>query len=347
MAKKAKTKKKSTALARRGDRSPATSTALRVRINDPSGLMKPQVVNLEAAGGVLGPHASTGTLGLVEVKLTEKEELELSTAVNPADVLIKPTGQPYLPHRVYTAWFNRAFGRLGWTMVPKAEPTKGQLVKDADSEKEKNRQLVLVPYALHVHGAPVAFAWGEQEYSESNAEQTFGDAVEATVANALRRVAKRMGVGLELWDRDWLEDWKRKNAVQVKVKYPNFNRAIDRWRRITDPPLPFEVKAAKGGEVVHDDTIDATVYGVVEEQRQRPPAGNDGQGSEKITVPQRKRLATIARKAGREDADVRLYLKATWKVNSSADILRKDYDAICRAIEARGALPMPGDGQGE
>lgn len=346
MAKKAKKKKTSTALARRGDRMPATSTALRVRVNDPQGLLAPQVVNLEAAGGLLSAHASVGALGLVEVKLTEKEELVLAERVNEVDVLIKPTGQPYLPHRIYTAWFNRAFGRLGWAMVPKAEPTKGQLVKDATSDKDKNRQLVLVPYALHVHGVPVAFAWGEQEYSESNAEQTFGDAVEATVANAIRRVAKRMGVGLELWDKDWLEAWKAKHAVQVKVKPRWANKPFARWRRRQDPPLPDEITGRSAAAAPDDDEIDAEIVRTGTATEQRPSAGNDGQGDEKITKPQRQRLATIARKAGRNDAEVRLWLKKRWKVTSSADILRKDYDQVCRELEARGELQMPGDGEG-
>lgn len=332
-------RKTSTALARR------PQPAMRVRVNDPNNLlMIPETPAV--ALGVLTDDPSVANLGLVQVKLTKQEELVLSEPVIESQVLIKPTGQPYLPHRHYTNWFNKAFGRLGWMIVPRSKPTKTELAKE---ESSKVRHLVLVPYLMHVHGKPVAFAWGEQEYSEANAEQTYGDAVEATVANALRRVAKRMGVGNELWDQDWLRAWRAKHAIAVKVKYPNFNKPIQRWRRIIDPPLPFEVKPAKAGDAPPpDDEAEFHEVPPGDESRRkpRPAAGNDGTGDEIITKPQRQRLVTIANKAGRNDAEVRLWLKTKWKYNNSGEIKRKDYDAIVRELEARGPLSMPGDGEG-
>lgn len=65
----------------------------------------------------------------------------------------------------------------------------------------------------------------------------------------------------------------------------------------------------------------------------------------KITPAQRKRLVEIARRAGRPDADVALWLKKVYGAASSADVLQQDYAAICRVLEGRGALPMPGDGE--
>ncbi len=345
MAKKAKHK---TATRRRQSTSRTSSSQalMRVRVNDPNNLLvAPDVVH----GVVLSEQPSIGNHGTVELKLRPEEERELVTPVQPADVLIKPTGQPYLPHRVYTLWFNRAFGRFGWSLVPKAVPVMKPIVDKEDGGK-KGRHLVLVPYSLTIHGHTVAFAWGEQEYNETNAEQTYGDAVESTVANALRRCAKRIGVGLELWDTDWLTAWRAEHAVQVTIKGYGGGSNYKRWRRKKDKPLPFEITGKRTVTTDPDDPHAeewSAPPGDESRRTSRPAAGNDGNGDQKITKPQRQRLATIASKAGRSTADVSLWLKKKWKVNSSADILRKDYDVICRELEQRGPLSLPGDGEGQ
>lgn len=350
MSKKAKKATRSTAIARRrvlsgGRRAGKSQSLMRVKVNDPHNLLiAPDVVH----GVVLSEQPTIGNHGTVELKLTKAEEIELAQPVVAADVLIKPTGQPYLPHRVYTLWFNRAFGRFGWSLVPRAVPVMKPIVDKEDAGK-KGRHLVLVPYSLTIHGHTVAFAWGEQEYNETNAEQTYGDAVESTVANALRRCAKRIGVGLELWDKDWLERWRDEHAVQVTIKgYGRDAKNYKRWRRLKDKPLPFEIgkDTRKVTDAVDGDFAEEPPPGDESRRRDRPAAGNDGNGDVKITKPQRQRLATIARKAGRDDNDVRLWLIGKWKVKTSADILRKDYDAICRELEARGPLAIPGDGEG-
>lgn len=65
----------------------------------------------------------------------------------------------------------------------------------------------------------------------------------------------------------------------------------------------------------------------------------------KLTPQQRMRLGTIAKKASRDSDDVKGWLKAVYGVTTSAQLLQRDYDAICQALEARGPLPLPGDGQ--
>lgn len=172
------------------------SVALVVR--DPNGLVVPADGSLQL-----------GSLGLVELKLTKAEEAALSAPVNPAEILWRPSKRdgppdiPYLPHITYTRWFNRAFGRTGWNLVPIGKPTKS------------DTNVVLLPYVLHVHGTPIAFAWGEQEYFPSKADgasnraQTYGDVIESTVGSALRRCAKHLGVGLELWDKTYLSGLRR------------------------------------------------------------------------------------------------------------------------------------------
>lgn len=286
-AKRSPAKKQTTALARRQ----TTAIARRPKVEVLPADVGPGSYTVAADGSM-----QLGALGLVELKLTPHEESVLARAVDPTLVSWRaskkngPEDIPYLSHPVYTRWFNEAFGRTGWTLVPIGKPVKTE------------QNVVLIPYVLHVHGKPVAFAWGEQEYFDRKADgsesraQSYGDVIESTVASALRRCAKHLGVGLELWDKAWIASIK--------------NRA-GRQARSSSPPPRDE------------------------------PAGTNGKDNEPITDPQRKRLWVIIRNSGRQDHEVKMWLKLKFGIDSSRAIKRKDYDYVCKAIEHPGALPMP------
>ena len=308
----------------------------------PVQVYRPRVQVLPAPAE-LDPHlltddAAIGALGTFEVKLTAAEELVLSRPIDPTRVLIKPTGQPYLPHAEYTKWFVDAFGRLGWAMVPCAKPlTSGSSV--------------VCPYLLHIHGKPAAFAIGEQDYyggAGGNREQTYGDALEATVASALRRCAKRLGVGLELWDKRWCNEFIAEYGVRVRVtkSFKNGNtwekKAAWAWRRKDDAPLDKEIVAGTG-KTADDDDVDRGYEDSRPEPAQRrtvPPAVTHAKAGEKINDAMRKRLWTIATNSGRSHEVVKTWLKTKYRLDSSKDITRAQYEGICNAIEASGSLPL-------
>ena len=275
---------------------------------------------------VLTDDVALGALGLVEVKLTPEEERVLSRPVDETRIRIKPTGQPYLSHPEYTKWFNDAFGRLGWSIVPATKP------------KRDGEHTVLVAYVLYIHGQPAAFAWGEHEYFENNREQTYGDVVEATTASALRRCAKRFGVGLEMWDKQWLEAWIAGHAIRVPVKRNRKQRdgswkevTVYQWRRKDDVPLDGELSSSAR---VDEGGVEQT------QRRTAPPAGHNTKQDEPINQAQAQRMWIIARNSGRSEEVVRTWLQVRFKVASSKEILRRDYDFICRSIEAPGSLPL-------
>lgn len=64
-----------------------------------------------------------------------------------------------------------------------------------------------------------------------------------------------------------------------------------------------------------------------------------------ITPAQVTRLWTIARRIGRTDAEMARYLEGRWGVQSSKEIRRRDYEAICQAIEAPGPLSVREPGE--
>lgn len=304
MAKKKTTPKKktTTAIAKAKPKTPPAAP-----VTEPAALMRAD----EPKGTIIqGTDINLGALGLVELKLTDEEEKVLSEPVNRALVRVKPNGAVYLPHQAYTQWMNRAFGRLGWALLPVSNP------KEVVSGSKRQ---VVIAYVLHIHKVPVAFAMGEQDYWEKNADQSYGDAAEATVASALRRCLKRIGVGMELWDRQWGHQFLEENAVKVKVVKRDVQGGASQkvqWRMKTDPPLP--------GEMAMGERVPA---------QREPAASTHRHDDAPITQEQQKRLFTILSNSGRSTDWLKAHLRKTIKSESTKDIKRKDYDTIVRAIE--------------
>lgn len=292
------------------------------------------------AKNVLTDDTDIGTLGLTELQLTEKEEAILNEPVPEHKLRIKPTGEVYLSHPDYTRWFNRAFGRLGWTIAPRSKP-------------QRSEQGVVQPYILYVHGKPVAFAVGEQDYfgkgaageGRTNKKQTWGDALESTVANALRRCAKRMGIGLEMWEPAYLEDFMRRECVQVYLQDGDQRKRV--WRRRDQTPAYNEVGIA--GQQQPPPRMTEQQH--TEERRgySTPPANDElpitdrpkDKNNPDSKAGQVQRLWVICKRSGRTNEEIKTWLKRRWGYASSKDIKRKDYDAVCKAIEAPG--PLSGD----
>lgn len=320
-------------------RKPSRSQALarrpvmHVTLRDPKRLL---AVPEPAALNTLGEEATLGALGLVEVKLTKEEETILNEPVLEREVQMKPSGQPYLSHPSYTRWFNRAFGRLGWAIVPRSKP-----IRAGNS--------VVCPYLLYIHGQPAAFAMGEQEYYESNKEQTYGDALEATVASALRRCAKRLGVGLELWDKHWLEAFVARECIMVQIKRGDEVKWV--WRRRSDRPFWNELGAKQ--EQAADAQRRPPAEPAPRSAPPPPPAG-DYEDQPISDIPRTKtnnkvgqvqRLWMIIKNSGRSEAEVKGWLETRFGIDSTKKIKRRDYDAICQWIEQRGPLPSREPGE--
>jgi len=306
----------------------------------------------------LGEEVVLVGLGTAELKLTAEEERTLNEPVLESEVLMKPTGQPYLSHPSYTRWFNRAFGRTGWALVPVTRP-------------RINETTVVCEYMLYIHGQPVAHAIGEQEYrgvgstaQKINHEQTYGDAMEATNASALRRVAKRLGVGLELWDKRWLHAFIDRYCIKVWKD----GDTKPQWRRADDPPFYWENKQSprQDRRPVEGRKPQASPgrkefefvepLGAPDEELQpvsRSRAHPDQNGDALITdftknaegkVGQVQRLKTILRKSGRDIDTVKAWMAVAYGYASSTEIRRRHYEEICRAIEGAGELPFPESG---
>lgn len=319
MKKKPIVKKKSTALT--VVKRPVKRALMPARRTTPVQILAP-VQNL-APARMLTDDVSLGELGLVEVKLTDAEEAVLVAPVDPHDVDVLPTGQPYLSHPWYTRRFNQAFGRTGWQIIPVAKPMM-------------NDKSVVCPYILFIHQKPVAFAMGEQAYHPTNKDQTYGDALEATIASALRRCAKRIGVGLEMWDRRFLRKWLDEYAVKVwldKKDGSESNKPV--FRRRDEPPFWNEKGQGDGGRA-HRQPVTAPP-----KTEAPPPVYQHSTSDGLISLAQRQRLVTIAGHAHRTPLEVKMWLAVRYHLESSEQIPKRLYNDICTALEAPGPLPLP------
>ena len=236
-----------------------------------------------------------GAVGLVEVKLTAQEATILATPIPVDRVKVIPDtkGEPiYIAHGDYRKLFNEAFGVLGWSIVPCGKPS---LI---------DGKTVQVPYIMHIHAKPALFVWGTADHQATNKQINLGDALESTSASAIRRFAKQLGVWLELWDRDWIQNYLAKRPSRRRDERPR------------------------------QDYVDADV---VPDHREEP-ARSSSSSTEPITEPQQKRLYAICKNAARLNADVSAWLKRRYGFSSSKEITRDKYQEICTLLESTKSL---------
>lgn len=279
---------------------------VRMSVSDPNGMLAP-------ASTQLSDLATSGGIGLGKLEMTKAERAILLRPVDRELVSLLPDGTAYLPHIHYTRWLNEGFGPLQWALVPANRPTRIE-------------NLVIQDFHFYVHGVAVAYVRGGAEYFADNKRQTYDDVLESCFAYGLRRACKRIGMALELWDKRWLYQFMLAEGVRVKVKYRG--EVITQWRRRNDPPLFGEL-----------DDKTTTKRG----DNKVTFAGGDDAGKEKISKEQVKRLVGLWRGAGRNDADVRLWLMKKYGYKATADIKKFDYQRIENELMARGELHLPGD----
>lgn len=273
----------------------------------------------------LGSEIQIGDVGLAELTFTAQEEAVLAEPFDVSEFRVKPDGAVYVPHANLTRKMIKAFGRTGYVLRPSSMPQVGN-------------GAVVMAYRLYVHGKPIAFAFGEQDYFENNKSQSYGDAIEATQASGLRRCLKRLGIGLELWDKAYTDAYLAEYCVRVYCDVERQGKTEKKamWRRKQDPAFWNEIKPG---------------YRRTEEDHSRgaapnPPVYSDGKAEQKITEGQVDRFWTIARGRNRSEAELRAYL-LTFGYTSTRDIKRKHYEDIISAIEHPSPLPTSGRSPGQ
>lgn len=172
--------------------------------------------------------------GISGLEVSGEQSAILLEPVTISEIEIKPTGEIYMCHIQHRRRLNAAFGIGRWALKP-----VGGFVKTSKTNYGKTQQTVCREYALHISGKFAASAIGEATYIEENQQMTWSDACEATKSNALMRCCKDIGIGLEMWDRKFVEQFKRDNCVQVWRK----GSQKPQWRLKTSEPFYDETQA--------------------------------------------------------------------------------------------------------
>lgn len=165
----------------------------------------------------------------------------LEEELNPEEVHIRPDGFVYLPWWWYAKKLNRAFGFGKWGMLPSKDPVVMSV---------GNNKLIVWLHWLIVNGVAIAQSGGEMTYNPDNFSMSYGDALEGAKSNSLARCCKMLGMTLQLWDIEWVDEWKR----QYAETYDNPNKNAKQkklWRK----------KGSKGSATASTTPLDDTPRG--------------------------------------------------------------------------------------
>ena len=189
-------------------------------------LAKPESVEI----GTISPEIFIG-ISTLDISNDISDKL---TAPVPLDgIEIKPTGQIYLCHIQYRRMLNNAFGMGNWALRPLGGFQKTVKTKRKGEQNEEDTIIVCREYALYIRGKYASSAIGEQEYIESNDMMSASDACEGTESNAIMRCCKKLGMGLEMWDKKFVAKFIKDYCVQVWRK----GKSKPQWRLKESEPF--------------------------------------------------------------------------------------------------------------
>lgn len=148
-----------------------------------------------------------------QMELTEHEKEVLSRPIPVNELLLRPCRthqnaakaecpvcQLYLDWGYYANTLDDAFGKGAWCLSP--APWSPKLYREGN--------ITYREYVLWIRGKYVGNAVGHHEEFRTTAN--FGDAAEATYANALTRCCKRLGIARDLWRKSKIDEFRTQIA---------------------------------------------------------------------------------------------------------------------------------------
>ncbi len=159
----------------------------------------------DAIGGLLaGAYAKASTLKLSD------SDCEKLTAEFPDEAVRKGAKGDetllYIEHAYMRDRLNQVFGPGRWSLV--------QRRLWGEDFRTKQNELATRLYAecvLLVKGCYVGEAIGAMVYYPNNPKSDYSEASEGAQSEALRRIcAKSLGIGIQVYKKDWCEGWKQR-----------------------------------------------------------------------------------------------------------------------------------------
>jgi hypothetical protein len=143
-------------------------------------------------------YSLTGYTGASLHPFDDRVQGILSETLKEEDIELKTDGNLYLPEVKYRKVLTRAFGSGGWALVPRGPHNLSQGILSRE-------------YALLALGKFVAQARGHAQVHQSLNAASVSESVRS---NALMRCCKDLGIASELWDQNFVGQWRAKFAIK-------------------------------------------------------------------------------------------------------------------------------------
>ena len=165
---------------------------------------------------------------------------ELTKPFSPYDVEILPDnhGTVYLGHDKLTKRLNDVLGVGCWAIVfDKIDYRECTGINEDGKDAEKKE--ATVNGILYIDDSFITDA----EATENNPFLGKSDSIESARSSVIRRLCKHCGIGLELWNSSYIEDWKENYASQIWVKNKKKHKDEKIWfKKGAKIEYPYELK---------------------------------------------------------------------------------------------------------
>jgi len=157
-------------------------------------------------------HAPGSTEGLATIKFAEKEREALTRPVDPeTEAEIRPDGIVFMPAVIVRKRLDEAIGPGRWALRQERDP-----FYDAETRE------CCYDGSLWIDGKYAARAIGGCSWRPGNTRMGKSDAIEGAKSDCLKRCAKDLGIGADLWT----PAWQRQFVADWAVPYAGLN-----WKR--------------------------------------------------------------------------------------------------------------------
>jgi hypothetical protein len=164
-------------------------------------------------------------MGIAQESFSKEAIDILLEEIDPLKVSILRNGPVYLTQNEYRRRLNRAFGPGGWALK----------AKNVYHDEENN--VVVYSGTLYAMGRYVGEAIGDNYYKPGERGASFATSAEAAKSECLTRCCKDLGIASELWDKGYIEKWKKQYAVEVWCENAQGEKSKKFWRLISDGPI--------------------------------------------------------------------------------------------------------------
>lgn len=172
-----------------------------------------------------------------QLKLTEAESKALRAPFGDDAVRGGAKGDErilYISHIHLSDRLNDVLGIGQWAIVKRSQ--RAEQTKTVDG---KPLTRIYFEGVMVVRGAFVAEAIGVGQYHPNNPKEDYGSALESAMSDSLTRCCKRLGIGSQVWDKGYCENWLANNRGPRPVIRPPQSKSAP------TPPAETEQPAAK------------------------------------------------------------------------------------------------------